>query len=361
MTSSFLTYSAIALLSMSCSLFGYLAFSNQPKLGAILGLMIGGFFGILLSNFLAIAEKNHDKTHRIISNSKNDGITENLNRLHQNIEGLTQSKNPPIPTKVNQPRGLSLNDYRSHKDANQIQQWLASKDFQLITSHSKKKVDRTLDKIALIIGDNYPLVSDLMQGIRYSLSSEKNDFNLDLSGTTEDKINILNNVCNQLKKLGLIQYHYHEDKQTPRKIAYISPFQSNGNQFLTGQWLERYTYQKVTNFLDDKGVTYEALMNAKIIKSKKQKIEIDVLLVIQGSPLWLECKVANHQRFIAKYSAFAKQFKLSPEQLYLIVLDLPNQQAEDLTSLHNVKVVTSNKITEALQSTLAFIKNQKVN
>jgi hypothetical protein len=355
MKSSLFSYSAIAILSLSCTLFGYLAFSKHPQLGAILGLIVGGISGILLSKFLAISEKNHEALNQTI---KSGDIPGNLNRLYQNIESLMRFENRQISTKPNQPKCLSLNEYISHQDANQIKQWLASKNARLIESHAQKKVDKTLDKIALLIGNNYPLVSDLMQGIRYSLSSSKNDFNLDLSKATEDKINALINVCTQLKNLGLIQYHYHDDTGSPKKLVYISPFQSNGNQFLTGQWLERYAYQIVTSFLDAKGVAYEALMNANILKSNTQRIEIDTLLMIQNSPLWLECKVANHQRFISKYSAFARQFKLRPEQMYLIVLDLPTQQAEDLTSLHNIKVVTSDKITDALQATLAFIQSQ---
>lgn len=271
---------------------------------------------------------------------------------------MTKAKHPQVSTRQNKSIEVSWNGYCSEHDATQIKQWLASKDSKLIKSHTKKKVDKTLDTIALLIGDNYPLVSDLMQGIRNSLSSETTHFNLDLSGATTDKINVITNVCSQLQNLGLIEYYYHKDKQSSKKSAYISPFQSNGNQFLTGQWLERYVYQIVTNFLEAKEVAYEALMNATIIKSNQQKIEIDILVIIQNSPLWIECKVSNHQRFISKYSAFAKQFKLHPEQMYLIVLDLSNQQAEDLTSLHNINVFTSDKITDALQSTLTFIQNQ---
>jgi hypothetical protein len=358
MKSSLLTYSAIAVLSFTCTLFGYLAFSDNPKIGASLGFMVGSFSGVLLSRFLAISEKNHEDLNQTMNNIKTSNISVNLNRLYQHIENLTKAKTHQISTTKNQSIEVSWNGYCSEQDATQIKQWLASKDSKLIQSHSKKKVDKTLDKIAWLIGDNYPLVSDLMQRIRHSLSSDKTNFSLDLSGATTDKISVLTNICSHLKNLGLIQYHYHDDKGSSKKIAYISPFQSNGNQFLTGQWLERYAYQTVTNFLDAKGVAYEALMNAKILKSNKQKIEIDILLIIQNSPLWLECKVANHERFISKYSAFAKQFKLRPEQMYLIVLDLPTQQAEDLTSLHNIKVVTSDKITDALQATLAFIQSQ---
>jgi|GEM_PF-2845666 hypothetical protein len=357
MKSRFFTYSAIAALSFSCTLFGYLAFSDHPRLGAVLGLVVGSFSGILLSKFMITSERNYEYLNQSITHLKTGSIPVNLNRLYQNIKSLTKADNRQGYTKQNQFIEFSLNEYCSKQEAHNIQQWLASKNFTLIQSHITKKVDKTLDEIALTIGNNYSLLSDLMQGIRHSLSSEKTNFTLDLSGATTDKVDILINVCSQLETLGLIQYNYHEDKQNHQKIAYISPFQSNGNQFLTGQWLERYTYQIVTNFLDSKGVAYEALMNATILKANKQKIEIDILVIIQDNPLWIECKVTNHKKFISKYSAFAKQFKLRPQQMYLIVPNLPTQQVEDLTSLHNITVVTSDKIADALQSTLNFIQS----
>ncbi|OAB57219.1 hypothetical protein AY600_11910 [Phormidium willei BDU 130791] len=83
MESRFFLYVAIALLSLSFTVLGYLSLSSYPSIGAILGFVIGG----VLSAFLARITLTLQNSQKLL-NSHLAKRNEQLTRIEQAIDQL---------------------------------------------------------------------------------------------------------------------------------------------------------------------------------------------------------------------------------------------------------------------------------
>lgn len=220
----------------------------------------------------------------------------------------------------------------------------------MITSYAGHNADMILDQTAFFMGANYPLLCDVLHKIRQSLSCNHFGFQVNLTDEGEQKITAVTNLGTKLKSIGFLSYKYK--RHSGQKIAHIRTLDSNGTQFLTGEWLERYVYQVVTGIFEEKDLDYEALMNAIIKLEDGSQAEIDLLCFVKEKPLWIECKVSNCEESIARYSRFAQLFNLTPQQIFLIALDLPPEQAQTLTDIHHVQVLTPDEVPDAIENTL---------
>lgn len=389
MTNRYLPYVAIALLSFSLCLLGFLITSDVPHLGALMGLLAGGSLGILLlqvtrldpkssldhqknynpQNLRELISELHSLSERVrkLEHRHNNHIDElkgqlhaiqaeenrfknKVNRVEQELniclekpsESEKQATVKTLKKQIKEPSGSQSSD--------KITQWLRSHQVKLVTSYEGHNADTVLDQIAFFMGTNYPLLCEVLHKIRQSLSCNHFGFQINLTDATEQKTTAVTNLGTRLKGIGFLSYQYQ--RHGGQRIAHIRTLNSNGTQFLTGEWLERYVYQVVTELFEQKDLQYEALMNAVIKRQDGTQAEIDLLCFVKEKPVWIECKVANCEEYIAKYSRFAKFFNLTPQQIFLIVLDLPREQAQTLTDIHHVQVVTPDEVSDAIENTL---------
>ncbi|NMG57620.1 DUF1887 family protein [Geitlerinema sp. P-1104] len=387
MTNRYLPYVAIALLSFSLCLLGFLITSDVPHLGALMGLLAGGSLGILLlqvtrldpkssldhqknynpQNLRELISELHSLSERVrkLEHRHNNHIDELKGQIHaiQAEENRFKNKVNRVEQELNicleklNKLGLKLDcvseDITQQESSSShaspgIHQWLKSNKAELISSYSGHKADDTLDKTAFFMGSNYRYLRDVIHKIRQSLSRDNFGFQVHLTGEVEQKISAVTNLGSRLRNLGFLRYNYNNRQ----KIANMRTLDSNGTQFLTGEWLERYVYQVVTEIFEQKSLDHEALMNTIIKREDGSKSEIDLLFFIKDKPLWIECKVANCEEFISKYSRLARFFHLTPQQMLLVVLDLPPEQAQILTDIHNVQVLTPDEVPHAIENSL---------
>ena len=396
MKNQYLPYAAMTLLSFSLCLLGFLITPNSPHLGGLMGLLAGSSLGILLlqvtrfdhksrsdqqksnprqslgdltQDFHVLSEQvlqldlqhNHqiDELKRQIDviQSREQQFQENINNVNEKINiCLTKLNQPIIQTKVDKPK-TRLKDTSEEQSSSQIIQWLRSYQVELVNSYSGHDADTILDQTAFFIGSNYPLLHDVLHKIRQSLSCDHFGFRVNLTNEPEQRITAVTNLGTKLKSIGFLSYTYQ--RQGGRRTAHIRTLDSNGTQFLTGEWLERYAYQVVTKIFEQKGLEYEALMNVIIKDKDGTQSEIDLLCFVKEKPLWIECKVANCEEFISRYSRFAKLFNLNPQQIFLVVLDMPREQAQTLTDIHHVQVVTPDEVPDAIEHTLQVFDGAK--
>ncbi|WP_159786419.1 Card1-like endonuclease domain-containing protein [Sodalinema gerasimenkoae] len=389
MKDRYLPYGAITLLSFSLCLLGFLITPNSPHLGALMGLLVGGSLGILLLQVTRFDTKSGldqqqsynrrdegKSTPQLTSLSEHvrqleqqhqheiDELKEQLNavqrqknqfrdeirRVNQQLDIVFKKINKSGTQVTVETPDISLQNVSSNQSSPQIIQWLGSHQVELITSYTGHNADTILDQTAFFMGANYPLLCDVLHKIRQSLSCNHFGFQVNLTDEGEQKITAVTNLGTKLKSIGFLSYKYQ--RHSGQKIAHIRTLDSNGTQFLTGEWLERYVYQVITGIFEEKDLDYEALMNAVIKRDDGSQAEIDLLCFVKEKPLWIECKVANCEESIARYSRFARLFNLTPQQMFLIVLDLPPNQAQTLTDIHHVQVLTPDEVPDAIENTL---------
>ncbi|OAB58472.1 hypothetical protein AY600_02945 [Phormidium willei BDU 130791] len=372
-------------MSFSLCLLGFLITSEAPHLGALMGFLVGGSLGILILQVSRFDPQSkwrqtpqndshnyHQVTTRLDLLSKQvqqlgstdqhefkkteqslqkikielDKLTNDLNKLKQafNLK-KNQVKEEPINSSKDDVLDNSCCPPSPH-----IQQWLNSYQVKVVNSHIRQDADAILDQTAIFIGSHYSLLSDMLHKIRQSLSLKNFGFQIHLTGESEQKISAVTNLGTTLKNMGLLSYSYQNKGR--QRIAHIRTLNSHGNQFLTGEWLERYIYHLIQKVLEQKDINYEALMNVVVKWKDGSQAEIDLLFFLKNRPLWIECKVANCEEAIARYSKLSDSFDLTQHQFFLVGLDLAENQAKVLTDIHHIQVLSPEDVPAAIENSL---------
>ena len=122
-----------------------------------------------------------------------------------------------------------------------------------------------------------------------------------------------------------------------------------------GKWFERFVYRKVADFLMAQSLAYKCLMNAQVKFANDDRYELDFLFLVEGEPVWIECKTSAGQNtnYLDKYSGHAKRLGIPKSRALLVILDLEKSQATEWTNLWGVKVVTKDDLIPAFSEALA--------
>ncbi|MCC5896935.1 MAG: DUF1887 family protein [Phormidium sp. BM_Day4_Bin.17] len=389
MKDRYLPYGAITLLSFSLCLLGFLITPDASHLGALMGLLAGGSLGTLLLQVTQVDDKYRLGQRKGHNRQNSDELTTSFNLLLDKVRELEYQYDHKIDELKQQIDNIQNKEDKSKRDikklsqrldicceklnqlggevnpkdsetpaqqsfrvpsSDKIVQWLKCHQVELVSSYVGQDADTVLDQTAFFMGTNYPILRDMLHKIRQSLSHNYFGFQVNLTGEPEQKISAVTNLGTKLKNMGFLRYTYR--RYGGQRVAHIRTLDSNGTQFLTGEWLERYIYQIVTKIFEDKDLEYEALMNARIKQKDGDQAEIDLLFFVKEKPLWIECKVANCEEYISRYSRFAKSFNLTLQQMFLVVLDLSPDQSQTLTNIHHLQVLTPEEVPDAIEDSL---------
>lgn len=83
---------------------------------------------------------------------------------------------------------------------------------------------------------------------------------------------------------------------------------------------------------------FTCLLNPQITFPNGDDFELDLLFMIEGQPLWVECKIGDYQAYIAKYSNVRKLLSIPKSRAILVILDIPEELTTNLTYLYDVTV-----------------------
>lgn len=234
---------------------------------------------------------------------------------------------------------FTLDTTTNPQERQQVIQWLESLDIQVNNYYQPQSTDYIYDRLTITLGDNYQYLEKLYQQIKRNLSTGGN-FKLKLSDNDQQLICHNTSFCNQLYEYTFLSsYRYITATKT---IVGAPNRKGEVINFFSGQWFERFVYLKVSQLLSYHDLDYQYLLNPEIVTPEGNNFELDIVFLIDGEPLWIECKTGQYQNYIHKYSQFRKTLKVDKQRSFLVILGLSDRLAHGLTKMYDLVVSNEN-------------------
>jgi len=218
-----------------------------------------------------------------------------------------------------------------------LNRFLASRGVRVRRVPPPNPADPVLDRLALYLGTHYQLLRDVLGSLKRTMQTGGR-WQLRLAGRPQEVIGACCQFCHHLHHLAfLTEYRYH---RAPRCLieARTSPAPDVQN-FLSGQWLERFIRQQVEAAAQCVGpVSLSILANAQIILPNNDDFELDLLVAVEKEIYWIESKTAAYQQYVRKYSQMARMFGLGADRSFLVLAEAPAAVCPELSRLTGMTV-----------------------
>lgn len=250
-------------------------------------------------------------------------------KMHVSETHLTEIQ---FNSEKNKPPQLQEHDL----DPNSILNFLHSKKIA-IKNYRENLNDDIFLKLSNYLGSRFTHLKDLYSTIKPSLSSG-GSFYYNMQNKPQDVIAYSTQFCSMLHQNAFLStYNYKKAAKsitgTPQRIGQVI-------NFFTGAWLENYIMNFLLKCLETKGIdNFSFVQNCQIELQNGDDFELDMVFVINGIPLWIECKTGDYQRYITKYSDFRKKLGTEVQNSILIISDLPEGLSKNLSSTFQLTVV----------------------
>lgn len=391
-------YFAIAVLSLSFTILGYLSLVSYPSIGAILGFIIGAIFSALLARITLTLQNSHQLLNSHLAkrneqltrieqaidqleslnlqdtlttyvdelkktsqqNKQQKQVLAQLDHLYQSLkswntkrdetakhtESELQEDSKSSQRVVEDSKPLSEIALDKPENAEIFQQWLQSNGAELVSYTLSEEVDSSLDKTALFIGQNYKHLADVMEKIKQSISKNHKEFEVRISMKNAYELSTLSKFVENMKQIGLMEYEFNQDKDL--KIFKIRPLEKI--RFLTLGWPDRFLYQMLNNFLKKRDVDYEVVINPKIRIADNKLLGISFAFLVKETPFFFDCKVTTKEIYISKCAEFSKTLGLEDDQVYFVTADYNKKNAKNLAKTYNIKILSPAQISSQLST-----------
>lgn len=228
--------------------------------------------------------------------------------------------------------------------------WLAARGIQVRTMRGDEPADDVYDWLATYLGRRFDNLRPLHDVIRRSLAKSRS-FTLSLAGAPPGRISDTTQLCTKLLECAFLT-HYYYDRNARRVFGTV---QASGHviNFFTGGWFERYVrillHQAFDGLVSDRAL----LSNAQVVLPGGHDFELDLLALLDGQPLWIECKTGDYQEHIDHYSRTRAVLGVPPDRSILVVLGLPDDLIETLTRLYDLRLANQHTLEGLLRATIA--------
>lgn len=189
-----------------------------------------------------------------------------------------------------------------------------------------------LVRLATELGQNFDVLQSLHDGIRRNLQNGGKS-HLNLSGLNSVSINKIVTFATKMNKQGLLSDIYY-NKGT--KVLTYSPSSSGGVQnFFAGGWFETYVGQRVLSAIS--ASAHDVLINLKLTLGTQEERELDIFCLVEGEPMWVECKSGDYSQHLQRMTKLAKELGIPPDRLLLAALQLQSDALVTIPQLYRFR------------------------
>lgn len=205
-------------------------------------------------------------------------------------------------------------------------------------SKPKAGVDRVFDRLALFLGDHYSVLACFRLELKRALHT-KTRVRFSFKNKCPEEIARCHQLVMLMKDLSLA---YNCSYSKEKKLLQVDLQEREDiRRFFDGEWFERYVCYRLNQFFQAQGWQYQCLRNPRIRFSNGDRAELDLFWSVQGQPLWIECKTSKeYESFLKKYSDYRKRLGMAPSRSILMVLEAPEEQAEQQSQFWQLTIGT---------------------
>ncbi|QQE64895.1 hypothetical protein GFS31_15780 [Leptolyngbya sp. BL0902] len=232
--------------------------------------------------------------------------------------------------------------------------WLLAREIK-VENHRllDQNVDEIFNRHAVFLGNHLkdenqqPLLSPLLKRIKWSISKNRG-VQYHLKNSSQLQIKTSTQFCCNLRDDTLLSSYYYSKND---KIIHAA-IQDRGDvrRFFNGEWFERFIYYRMTELLSRLDLAHACLINPVIQFPNGDRFELDLLFLVGGEPLLVECKTGgDFNAHLRKFSDHLKRLSIPPERGFLVILDLEDAQIERLSQFWKFRVVNQDRFVPLLE------------
>ncbi len=218
-------------------------------------------------------------------------------------------------------------------------------------------VDDHYNRLALYLGDHYAVLKDFHAAMKRAMhqadDSQRNIFEFVFRNDLDFRIGT--KFCAELQRAFLAEGDFRPRpgrKFLKGKLAEDAVLRG----FLDGKWFERFVYQKMAQTLTEKGLDHACLLNAKILAplTGKTEAELDMVFLIEGQPICIECKSGQYKQEDArKFAQYAEKLNLAkPCAIFVVLEDYAADIELQKPRMETITMTASAQLVAALETAL---------
>lgn len=307
-----------------------------------------GFLSGSLVTYLITSQKNkrRRKSYRLnLSNDSNQKLTY--------VTDLDNSLDKDKELVVDSEEGEKIDVKNAARESSDvIVRFLNEKKIQVKSIPDEGDEDEVLDKIAVFMGVRYELIEKFYRRIKSNISLGKS-FRMNLKNETQDEVSAVCQLATRLHRIAFLEEYNYQN--SPKFLLHARPSKiPKAINFFTGQWLERFIKSQVIELIEtvSEESHYAYLLNPKIVLPNGDDFELDVIFSINGKIFWFEGKTGDYQRHVNKYSRISSLLDLDKEHSFMVLTNISESSARDLSLLFNMTVVSVEKFSGVLQKAI---------
>jgi hypothetical protein len=230
-----------------------------------------------------------------------------------------------------------------------IADWFAAKKIAATFKHNAIDTSGFYDEAALEVGKKLDLYRPLLDQIRYAQGRGFTQINFPLDKRSQKDAQAITAFCRKLYEFSFLAKCFHQ--KADRNLRLTLQTSPQIRDFFGGAWLEWYALMEVLALCQEKRIAFSCARNLSVIFPNEDLHELDLFwLINKERPVCIECKTGEFRPWISKYSGLRKRLGLAKEQFVLCIAGLPDEQANGLTSMYDVTLVSERGLKTHLAS-----------
>lgn len=239
-----------------------------------------------------------------------------------------------------------------------LEPFLDSKKIRIKVRATDDAADQVIDSLSLFLGERYDALSALLGKIKRNMQTGMS-ITVSLKNRSQQDVSSACQFCKRLHEVAFLEQYQYLRSPTYLIKAKTTTL-PKAQRFFGGQWLERFTLQKIKAIHAQVGseatarLGFEYLINPQVTLPNGDDFELDILAAIGPHIYWIEAKSGDYQQHVAKYSKFARLIGLDFDHSFMVLTDIPDDRCDALSSLFSMTVCTLRTFEEKL---LAVVRN----
>lgn len=197
------------------------------------------------------------------------------------------------------------------------------------------------DEAALVLGDHYEFLRDLLGRIGWSYRNQYTSLNINVGNLAQKDAQFLNRTCREFYSHALFAKYFYQKQDKVIRLGLQGAKVTRS--FFAGGWLEWFALSKVLAEVRQQQTVKltSCARNVSIRFANDDVHELDVVfLSAKQKPVVIECKSGEFRRDIEKFGMLKKRLGLPDGHFIVLALDIEEAQAASLSSMYRVTFAT---------------------
>lgn len=221
--------------------------------------------------------------------------------------------------------------------------WLRSKNISATVNMNAVDTTGFFDEAAVAIGNDFELLGEICERIRFAQIKEYTSTLLHLDKKTAEDAKELESFARKLYEYSLLaRCIVNKEEKNIRLVLQNAPAV---RRFFSGEWLEWHALMVCLRICQERKVEFSCARNLAIELQPGEKREMDVFFLLNKTrPLYIECKTGEFRQDLDKYISLRKRLNVESKYFILCIADIDMEQAKALSAMHGMTFVNAQNL-----------------